>query len=391
MAALGASSRHPVFQVNFIYQRDFVQPLEFSGITLTAIPSKSPGAIYDLNFFMVERADGWRASCEYNTDLFEAATIRRMLEQFQALLEGIVADFGVPVAGRRRSAPRGDPAAAGRSWRSDTRGSRFQCGSSCRTRDDTETRLVKICEKVLGVSGISVIADFFDLGGYSLLAARFLAQVERDFGKRVALAEFLQAPTIERLASRIRNTNSSTKPPLVIMINPNGSKPPLIVLGGPEFRPLARRLGRDQPVLGLVVPNFQDLPAPFRVEDLAAVLVDRLLHIRPYVLAGWCTAGVLAYEVAQQLYREGRQVALLVLLDTVENLLCAQVSRAEGKACSYVFYGAEVEVSCGRDAAARHGARHGLDATDWTVHRAEVPVKSLADVVSFAASDEPPG
>ncbi len=64
-------SRHPVFQINFIYQRDFVQPFQASGLTLTAIPSVSPGAIYDLNFFMVERADGWRASCEYNTDLYE--------------------------------------------------------------------------------------------------------------------------------------------------------------------------------------------------------------------------------------------------------------------------------------------------------------------------------
>jgi Condensation domain len=85
-------SRHPVFQINFIYQRDFVRPLHVSGLILTAIPSRSPGAIYDLNLFMVERADGWRASCEYNTDLYEPATILRMLRQFQSLLEGIAAD-----------------------------------------------------------------------------------------------------------------------------------------------------------------------------------------------------------------------------------------------------------------------------------------------------------
>jgi thioesterase domain-containing protein len=349
------ASRHPVFQVNFIYQRDFVQPLEFSGITLTAIPSKSPGAIYDLNFFMVERADGWRASCEYNTDLFEAATIRRMLEQFQALLEGIVVDPARPISAfpllgaedQRRVVilpPLADPGDQTPAVRDSN------VVPHVGPRDDTETRLVKICEKLLGVSGISVIGDFFDLGGHSLLAARFLAQVERDFGKRVALAEFLQAPTIERLASRIRNTNSSTKPPLVIMINPNGSKPPLIVLGGPEFRPLARRLGRDQPVLGLVVPNFQDLPTPFRVEDLAAVLVDRLLHIRPqgpYVLAGWCTAGVLAYEVAQQLHREGRQVALLVLLDTVNTSYARRFQGLKAKPARMYFMAQKVKYHVG--------------------------------------------
>ena len=38
------ASRHPVFQINFLYQRDFVQPFEAAGLTLTAIPSVSPGA-----------------------------------------------------------------------------------------------------------------------------------------------------------------------------------------------------------------------------------------------------------------------------------------------------------------------------------------------------------
>src|SRR5262249_685176 len=66
-------ARNPLFQVNFICQRDFVKPLHFCGITLTAIPSKSQGALYDLNVFLVERPDGWRLSCEYNTDLYDQA------------------------------------------------------------------------------------------------------------------------------------------------------------------------------------------------------------------------------------------------------------------------------------------------------------------------------
>lgn len=86
------SSRNPIFQVNFAYQRDFIKPLHFAGVTLTAIPSKSPGAIFDLNFFMVERAEGWRVSCEYNTRLFEKPTASRMLAHFRNLLESIAVD-----------------------------------------------------------------------------------------------------------------------------------------------------------------------------------------------------------------------------------------------------------------------------------------------------------
>lgn len=80
-----------LFRVNFLLQRDFVRPLEFSGITLTALPSKSQGALYDLNFFMVERPDGWRASCEYKKALFNETTAVAMLGDFRAILESVVA------------------------------------------------------------------------------------------------------------------------------------------------------------------------------------------------------------------------------------------------------------------------------------------------------------
>ena len=85
-------SRPTLFGINFIYQRDFVKPREFSGLSMTPAPSKSPGAIYDLNFFMVERSDGWRLSCEYNYDLYEAAAVARLLGQLRYLFEQIAKD-----------------------------------------------------------------------------------------------------------------------------------------------------------------------------------------------------------------------------------------------------------------------------------------------------------
>src|SRR5262249_39242644 len=87
-------NRNPLLQVNFGLQQDFVKPQRFARLTLSAIPSKSPGAIHELNFLMVERADGWRASCEYNTDLYEAATIRGLLERFERLLESVTENPG---------------------------------------------------------------------------------------------------------------------------------------------------------------------------------------------------------------------------------------------------------------------------------------------------------
>ena len=49
-------------------------------------------AKFDLSLFAGESPEGLRVSCEYCTELFEEATISRMLEHFEVLLESIVAD-----------------------------------------------------------------------------------------------------------------------------------------------------------------------------------------------------------------------------------------------------------------------------------------------------------
>jgi amino acid adenylation domain-containing protein len=92
------ASRNPLFQVNYTHQRSFSKPTRFGGVEMVPLPSSSPGAIFDLNFFTAERADGWSVSCDYSTDLFEPATARRMLGHFRRLLEDIAADPARPIS-----------------------------------------------------------------------------------------------------------------------------------------------------------------------------------------------------------------------------------------------------------------------------------------------------
>jgi hypothetical protein len=102
-------NRPPVYSINFIYQRDFVKPLEFSGLSMTSVPSKSPGAIYDLNFFMVQRSDGWRLSCEYDCDMYDATSVNRMIAQLRHLLTEIAADPGRKISRFEFPDEAGDP------------------------------------------------------------------------------------------------------------------------------------------------------------------------------------------------------------------------------------------------------------------------------------------
>ena len=102
-------NRPTVYSINFIYQRDFVKPLQFAGLTMTPVPSKSPGAIYDLNFFMVERSDGWRLSCEYDCDMYDAAHVNRMIGQLRHLFSEIADNPNRKISQFDFPADAGDP------------------------------------------------------------------------------------------------------------------------------------------------------------------------------------------------------------------------------------------------------------------------------------------
>lgn len=61
--------------------------IKVGGVELVSIPSVTPGSLYDLNFFMVERAEGWRISCEYNADIYTAEDTDGLLEAWRSAME----------------------------------------------------------------------------------------------------------------------------------------------------------------------------------------------------------------------------------------------------------------------------------------------------------------
>ncbi|HEV7857249.1 MAG TPA: amino acid adenylation domain-containing protein [Pyrinomonadaceae bacterium] len=81
----------PIFQVMFALQNVRGEGLELPGLKL--IPMLTDGVIakFDLTLFMFEDGGEIGGSFEYNTDLFDAETIKRMTRHFERLLEGIVA------------------------------------------------------------------------------------------------------------------------------------------------------------------------------------------------------------------------------------------------------------------------------------------------------------
>jgi amino acid adenylation domain-containing protein len=87
-------SYSPLFQVMFVLQNAPMQPLRLTGLAPSELEYPGGNAKFDLTLFTEETQQGLTATVEYNIDLFDRATMVRMLEQYRTLLEGIVTDPG---------------------------------------------------------------------------------------------------------------------------------------------------------------------------------------------------------------------------------------------------------------------------------------------------------
>lgn len=192
-------------------------------------------------------------------------------------------------------------------------------------RDPVEQNLVEIWEDVLGVKPIGIHDRFFDLGGHSLLAVRMAAQVERKFGRKLAVAAIFQHRTIEQLARLLRPDGQAYVPVTsLVEIQGHGQRLPIYFVhgvGGGMFwgyANLARHLGAGQPVYAFKSRGLDGQPEWPTIEEMAAnYLADLRVHQArgPYHLGGYCFGGVVAYEMARQLHQQGEEVALLALIN----------------------------------------------------------------------------
>ncbi|WP_298909530.1 amino acid adenylation domain-containing protein [uncultured Nostoc sp.] len=90
-------SYSPLFQVGFAFYNAPRTELRLPGLTLSSQPIDNGTAKLDLTLSFKETDEGLTGCLEYKTELFDAATINRMLAHFQTLLAGIVANPKQPL------------------------------------------------------------------------------------------------------------------------------------------------------------------------------------------------------------------------------------------------------------------------------------------------------
>lgn len=193
-------------------------------------------------------------------------------------------------------------------------------------RTPQEQQLRQVWAETLALYPVGIHDNFFALGGHSLLAVRLIARIQQVCGQRLPLAALFQHPTIAELATVLQQTPAIDKWLSIVPIQPNGSKPPFFCVPGAGgtpfyFYPLAMHLGQDQPLYGFQAAGLDGMTTPDRsVAAMAARYVAELRQVQPegpYTVGGHSLGGWVAFEMAQQLVKQGQEVAMIALFDTV--------------------------------------------------------------------------
>jgi acyl carrier protein len=211
--------------------------------------------------------------------------------------------------------------------------------------DPIETNVMQLFQNCLGVPTVRKEDNFFDMGGDSLLALNLISQLRERYGSMVSFPSFvvIQNPTVSQLTSYIKNNMRQSKnvvesikrhlyaDSLIQIQRGSRDKIPLFLIhaiGGDIFTyyKVAQGLGSDQTVYAfraLSLDNQRELIDD--IKYMAKVYIEVLLEyyrgqnkrLPSFAVGGHSFGGIVAYEMAQQLYSvHNIQVSLLILIDT---------------------------------------------------------------------------
>lgn len=192
-------------------------------------------------------------------------------------------------------------------------------------RGEREQMLIRVFAQTLGVSHLDIDDNFFALGGHSLLGAQLILRLRDLLGCQLSLRDLFEAPTVAGLASRLAAGISAGGLGTLLPLRPTGALPGLFCvhpITGVSwcYARLSGFLSADRPIYGLQSLRLTRSAAPpADVADMAASYVARIQTVQlqgPYHLLGWSFGGLVAHEMAVQLYQAGEAVATLTLLDS---------------------------------------------------------------------------
>jgi hypothetical protein len=182
-----------------------------------------------------------------------------------------------------------------------------------RPRDPVEIWLARQWQDILGFA-VGIRENFFGVGGNSLDAARVIDAILVEFGVQLPLNVLTEHPTVERLATLLRDHAEPRFEPLagslVAIQDGDGTRPALFLVHPDNgqvglYCRLAHALGEEFTVFGVQASGLYSDAEPRRtVSAMADAYADAIRAVRPtgpYLLGGAAIGAAIAYELAVRL------------------------------------------------------------------------------------------
>lgn len=193
-----------------------------------------------------------------------------------------------------------------------------------------EASLARIWCELLQREQVEPEDNFFDLGGDSLLVATLIFCIEEATGVQLGMPEIFRSPVFSQMAQLLTTRSSSVRPAVLTIQEGAAGKPPVyfIYAGAHEFG-LARMLGVRRNVYGVEVGwpsawrqalergDTSEYPDMERLVEPFCSTICAHAGSKPFVVAGYSFAGLMAFETARQLKARGARVDAVLLFDTM--------------------------------------------------------------------------
>jgi acyl-CoA synthetase (AMP-forming)/AMP-acid ligase II len=162
---------------------------------------------------------------------------------------------------------------------------------------------------------------FEALGGDSLLAVRMLTDVAESLGRDIPYEAFVAEATIAALAQAMA-TQSGGASHLFQALKSNPGSRTLFCFPGHDgtllgLTRVASLMDAKIAIEALDLDKLNPADSLHRHAEICAAEIVRMIPQGPYLLAGVCFGGCLAYEVAQKIAASGKKVELLALIDSL--------------------------------------------------------------------------
>ncbi|HBQ3102734.1 TPA: enterobactin non-ribosomal peptide synthetase EntF [Klebsiella quasipneumoniae subsp. similipneumoniae] len=192
-----------------------------------------------------------------------------------------------------------------------------------------ETLVAAAFSQLLGCEVNDIDADFFALGGHSLLSMRLAAQLSRQLARQVTPGQVMVASTVGKLSALLAadlSDEQAQRLGLDTLLPLRESDGPTLFCFHPasgfawQFSVLARYLSPRWSITGIQSPRPQGpMASAASLDEVCEHHLQTLLAQQPhgpYYLFGYSLGGTLAQGIAARLRQRGEAVAFLGLLDT---------------------------------------------------------------------------